>query len=104
MAKYKVICWNRDACDALPEHADHVVCAEIADLAVWRTANASPGFAGLMGHKSSENNQPSSKAIEYTVVVVIATLRHEQKPRGRVALAWLGKAFCNGVEFNAQIT
>jgi hypothetical protein len=92
------------ACDAIPEHSGQVVSAEIADLAVWRTANASPGFTGLMGHISSERNQPSSRAIEYTVVVVIATLQAEQKPRGRVALAWPGKAFRNGVEINAEIT
>jgi hypothetical protein len=92
------------ACDALPEHSGHVTSAEIADLAVWRTANASPGFGGLMGHISSDKNQPSSRAIEYTVVVVIVTLQYEQKPRGRVALAWPGKAFREGVEINAEIT
>ena len=92
------------ACDALPEHSGNVVSAEIADLAVWRTANASPGFGGMMGHISSDRNQPSSRAIEYTVVVVIATLQHEQKPRGRIALAWPGKAYRNGVEINAEIT
>lgn len=92
------------ACDALPEHAGHVVSAEVADLAVWRTANASPGFSGMMGHISSAANQPSSRAIEYTVVVVIATLQAEQKPRGGVALAWPGKAYRDGVAINAEIT
>jgi len=92
------------ACDALREHSGHVVSAEIADLAVWRTSNASPGFPGLMGHISADKNQPSSRAIEYTVVVVIATLQYEQKPRGRIALAWAGKAYRNGVEINAEIT
>lgn len=92
------------ACDALPEHSGHVVSAEIADLAVWRTSNASPGFGGLMGHISTDKNQPSAKAIECTVVVVIATLQAEQKPRGRVALAWPHRAYRNGVEINAEIT
>jgi hypothetical protein len=57
-----------------------------------------------MGHISADKNQPSSRAIEYTVVVVIATLQYEQKPRGRIALAWAGKAYRNGVEINAEIT
>jgi hypothetical protein len=90
--------------DALPEHSGNVTSAELADLAVWRTANASPGFGGLMGHISSDKNQPSTKAIEYTVVAVIAQLQYEQKPRGRVALAWPGKAYRDGVEINAEIT
>lgn len=83
---------------ALPDHAQLITDADFAEITVWRTSGAADGFGGLMGHICSEKSSPSSRAIEYTVIAVVATLRYVGQPRGRLRLAWPGKAYRDGME------
>lgn len=78
----------------LPEHASHIVSAELADVTVARTAGHANGLSQWMGEITES---PSHRAISYSVVSIVVTLEH-----GRVAgeqpLQWPGKCIGDGWE------
>jgi len=84
----------RLAADLLPEHASHIVSAELADVTVARTAGNAQGLGQWMGEITAS---PSHRAISYSVVAIVVTLEH-----GRVAgeqpLQWPGKCIGDGWE------
>lgn len=79
----------------LPEHAEYVIAAEIANVRVGQCRQNSGGVVDLLGII----DPPRDDLINYWISAIVVTLQHGRL-RGEVQLQWPGVAiFPNGYSY-----